>query len=373
MKKFKILDRKKIFKYIKDTPLLENDSMIVLKKKTKKTIKRFRCFKVNTNFCIKLLLPFLTILLVVYLLLKNKIKNIPKKNYFRKNNSNYTYFACFVAIGRQENKYVREIIDYYSKLGVDKFLIADNNLENTEKFSDVIQDHIDSGLVEINEVFGSPIGQAELYKITYEKYGNKCKWFLLFDFDEFLEIHFEKDKSITLNEFLNNQIFDKCEAILFNWLIYGDNELIHYDNRPVIERFTEPYYDSRANAFVKSILRGGLNKTVFIPKKSSHVPERGVIICDSKGNIRESYNAFSINPPIFDYGYLKHFTTKTAEEYCEKIIRGTNTNLAYDPAERVQCFFSHNRFSEEKLKVFEKKFNRTFNPIANRNDFRGNK
>ena len=362
MKKINIINKENLFKYKKDITLLDNESMNKIKNEYK------RCIKINTNFWIKLLFPLLIVLLVVYIFLKKKINEIYKKNLFKKNNN---YFACFVAMGRQENKYVREIIDYYTKLGVDKFIIADNNLENTEKFSDVIQDYIDSGLVKIIELFGSAMGQAEFYQIIYEKYRNKCNWFLLFDFDEFLEVHFENNQSLTLNEFLTNEIFDKCEAILFNWLLYGDNELIYYDNRSVIERFKEPYYQTRANSFVKSILRGGLNKTVFIPRKSSHVPERGVNICDSKGRIREYYNPFNVYPPVFDYGYLKHFTTKTAEEYCDKIIRGTNTNLPYDLPERVQYFFSVNRFSEEKLKIFENKFNRTFNPFANRNNFRG--
>ena len=367
MKNIYIINKKKYFKYKKDKRLLGNESM----NKKRKEHKRYFKAKKKLSFKFKYLIPFFLFSLLVFIFLKTKAKNKSKKNYFKNNNTNNNYFACFVGMGRQENKYIREIIDYYSKLGVEKFILADNNLENTEKFSDVIQDHIDNGLVDIKEIFGSDMGQSELYKDTYEKYRNQCKWFLLFDLDEFLEVHFEKDKSLTLKEFLTNVIFNKCEAILFNWVIYGDNELIHYDNRSVVERFTEAYFEDRDNHFVKSILRGGLNKTVFVPKKSNHVPERGVTICDSKGDIRESYNAYNINPPIFDYGYLKHFTTKTAEEYCEKIIRGQPRNMGYDPAERVQCFFLHNRFSEEKLKVFENKFNRTFNPIINRNDFRG--
>jgi len=371
MKKVKILKRKNNYRNIKikrGEPLLVKDSGLFLKGKIKNKHKRYNCFKINTNFCLKLLLPLFIILLVVFIILRKNI-NISRRKL--KINEKDNYFACFIGIGRQENKYLRELIDYYSKLGVERFILGDNNINNTEKFSDVIQDYVDSDLVEIIELFGSSMGQAELYQITYDRYRNKCKWFLLFDLDEYLVVHFEKDKSLTLKEFLPNETFNKCEAIEFNWVIYGDNELIHYDKRPLVERFTEPYFEDKANSYVKSILRGGLNKTVFVPKKSNHVPERGVTICDSKGNILNSYNPFIHNPPIFDYGYLKHFTTKTAEEYCEKIIRGQPTNLGYDPAERVQCFFSHNRFSEEKLKVFESKFNRTFNPISNRNDFRG--
>ena len=39
-------------------------------------------------------------------------------------------------------------------LGVDKFVFVDNNLPNTEKLSDVLQDYIDNGIVDIIEKFG---------------------------------------------------------------------------------------------------------------------------------------------------------------------------------------------------------------------------
>ena len=48
---------------------------------------------------------------------------------FPKNKAHY--FCCYVAMGRNENKYVRFIVDYYTKLGVDKFIFADNNHPNT--------------------------------------------------------------------------------------------------------------------------------------------------------------------------------------------------------------------------------------------------
>ena len=270
MKKVKLIKRKNFSKNIKikrGEPLLEKDSGIILKNKIKIKHKKCNCFKINTNFCLKLLLPLFIILLLVYIILQKHIKILRRKVSIKKRNNNENYFACFIGIGRQENKYLRELIDYYSKLGVERFILGDNNIKNTEKFSDVIQDYIDSGLVEIIELFDSSMGQAELYQITYEKYRNKCQWFLLFDLDEYLVVYFEKDKSLTLKEFLPNEIFNKCEAIEFNWVIYGDNELIHYDKRPLVERFTEPYFESKANIYVKSILRGGLNKTVFVPKK----------------------------------------------------------------------------------------------------------
>ena len=197
-------------------------------------------------------------------------------------------------------------------------------------------------------------------------------WFLLFDFDEYLEVHFEKGKSLALNDFLTNEIFDKCEAILFNWVMYSDNDLIYYDNRPLNKRFTQPLFKDTANIYVKSIIRSGLNKTIFLPKTSNHVPEKNVVICNSKGQIINNYNPYLIRPPVYDYGYLKHFTTKTTEEFCEKMLIGHPRNLSFNYEERVQIFFKHNKFSEEKLKFFEKKFKRTFNVKKSAPGFRGN-
>ena len=72
------------------------------------------------------------------------------------------------------------------------------------------------------------------------------------------------------------------------------------------------------------------------------------------------YNAFSIRPPIYKYGVLKHFTTKTAEEYVNKTRRGGNRNVPYKIEDRIKLFFRFNKFSQEKLDFFEKQFNKSF-------------
>ena len=325
-------------------------------------------------FCKTIFIIFLSILLKLVILWKKKKKLLKIKNseniitnQIHKNiNESSEYFACFCAKARKENKYVRELISYYSKIGVEKFIFGDNNYIGTEKLTDVIQDYVDSGQVDIYEIFGSNISQNEFCQYIYEKYKNKCKWFLFFDLDEYLEVYFENKKPLMLQDFLTNKNFDKCESLLFNWVIYTDNDLLYYDNRPLLERFTSFSYNNRANVYVKSIVRGGLNKTIFYPKKSNHVPDSNVIICDSIGRIRTRYNPFTIQPPVFDYGILKHFATKTTEEFIEKTKRGYNGNIPLKPEDRIIVFFSHNKFTEEKLKLFEKGFNKSFDTIKYR-------
>ena len=270
------------------------------------------------------------------------------------------YFCCYVAMGRNENRYVRFIVDYYTKLGVDKFIFADNNLPNTEKFEDVIKDYIDNGTVDIIEIFGVLMGQAEFYSIVYQKYNRTCDWFAFFDFDEYLYLLDDNKKETDLQTFLSNKKFDKCETVLFNWLIYDDNDLVYYDPRPDVERFTRPDFKSSGNIYVKSIVRGNINKKIFIKLKSNHVPEPYIKCCKSNGEIVRRYNPFNLQPWVHEYGYLKHFNTRTAEEFVTKIKTGFPNGGTFDPADRIGLFFIRNKFTQEKLEVFEKAFNKKF-------------
>ena len=280
------------------------------------------------------------------------------------NNSNDNYFFCFCVIGKQENLYVKELISYYSSIGVDKFIIVDDNSPNTEKISDVIQDYMKNNKVDVDiiDIMGEPHSHSGYFGIMYEKYQNKCQWLSFFDFDEYLRMFNDDGKIIGLKEYLSNERFNKCEAILINWLMYDDNDLVYYDNRTTLERFTRPKYNSLANRYVKTIARGNLNKTLFTAFKSNHAPNKEKIQCDSMGNIKENIQD-SINPPLHKNAYLMHFNTRTAEEYAIRTKRGHIGFSHLDPFERLKVFFNTNKFTEEKLSLFEKSFGISFDNI----------
>ena len=172
-------------------------------------------------------------------------------------------------------------------------------------------------------------------------------------------MHFEDGKNILLKEYLTNPIFKNCDSISINWLMYTDNNLLYYDKRKLIERFTKPSYSNPANKFIKSIIRGNLTGPSFQPHTSNHSPKGVENKCDSMGQPVKINDI--LTPPRFKYAYLKHYNTKTAEEYAYKILRGNPEYQPYESIEsRVELFFEHNIFSNEKLKVFEDKLNRTF-------------
>ena len=98
------------------------------------------------------------------------------------------------AIGKLENLYAKEYVNYYKKLGYKHIYIYDNNNKNEEKFETVLNEDIKKGFVTIIDYRGfrgsrdSP--QFDAYYDCYEKYNKEYDWLSFFDFDEFLESSF---------------------------------------------------------------------------------------------------------------------------------------------------------------------------------------
>ena len=161
-------------------------------------------------------------------------------------------------------------------------------------------------------------------------------------------MYIENNKNIK-DYFLNTK-FDKCETVFFNWIIYNDNNLITYDNRSLIERFTHPALNHSSG---KSFVRGNI-ENVMVP--TSHMPGINVHqFCNSKGeNIYPKNflsNIFEENPKA----YIKHYYTKTIEEFCNKINRGdahfhkNHPNYISTIKNKLRFFYQLNKITKEKI------------------------
>jgi ABC-type branched-subunit amino acid transport system substrate-binding protein len=62
--------------------------------------------------------------------------------------------VCICTLGKEENKYIIEFIEYYKNMGVDKIYLYDNNNIDGEHFEEVIDNYIKSGFVEIVDCRG---------------------------------------------------------------------------------------------------------------------------------------------------------------------------------------------------------------------------
>lgn len=258
------------------------------------------------------------------------------------------------AVGRMENDNIREWVEYNKNIGFTNICLYDNNHDGEQDFHDVISDYIDSGYVILKDYRNRIVCQLEAYTECYSEYGNEYDWIAFFDVDEFIEIKINNN----INEYLSQNMFENFCAIKINWLVYGDNDMLYNDGRPVLERFKypNPIYKDESNVTIKSIIRGnqkintGEGGFVFLnPHTTDLYP-----CCNNCGE--EGYFYDSLVKINYDRALLKHYTTKTAREYCDKIKRKFPDISYYTRTDEYQItnfFFSVNDVTPEKIQIFK--------------------
>jgi hypothetical protein len=153
--------------------------------------------------------------------------------------------------------------------------------------------------------------------------------------------------------------FDAMQAdvVLLSWRIMTDSGLVHYDPRPMAERFTvakeKPSCENGCE-FVKSFVRGGLFGLDF--HVQPHVPHRmgPLKVVNAIGEEVRLYPAIE---PNYKVAWIDHYLTKTAEEYVGKIGRGfINVSQEHNDkrkATMVEDFFSINEWTAEKEAILK--------------------
>lgn len=226
--------------------------------------------------------------------------------------------VALCVIGRLENRYASEFVEHYKALGFDHIFILDNNYEGEEHFEDVLGSYISDGYVTVIDVRGAKNLHLESLNYCYNTYGDLYQWMMFVDFDEFLVIG--KD----IHSFLS--AYDDFDCVLVNWMIMTDNGLLTDDGRPCMERFTEPMAYDRCVAYafpennhVKCIVKGG-KACQFT--ENPHVPNGNIRYCTAN---KKPCDQSPFHPYDYSVAYIKHFVTKTAEEwYKNKWVKGVN-------------------------------------------------
>ena len=230
------------------------------------------------------------------------------------------------------------------------------NKRTNEKLEDVIQKEIDEGFISIiNYRRGKRDSQIKAYIDCYRKNNKNYDWLSFFDVDEFLEI---KPKGIKIQEFLNNERYNNCQNVKFNWVLYSDDNKLYYENKPVQERFKTALYKNILNNHVKSTIRGKLSTNYWIGASNPHTGLNNYNCCNPSGK-QISKNSPYNTPYDYEYGYLKHYRTKTIEEYIKKMKKRiydcnfTKGYLRY----MFTMFYCTNKRTKEKSDIFKKEFN----------------
>ena len=233
--------------------------------------------------------------------------------------------SCILTIIKNEQEYLDEWIKYHLDLGIDHIFIfedidSDSHKEICDKYNDVTLNCI---TIVLNEDDKKKTKEFKLTKkqnpqdiyfiqsLLWIKANYQYDWCFVIDVDEFITIH--KTLSDIFNEF---QYYD---GIVLQWKIFGANGNIfkpNYNNKGVISTYTKESNYIGHNV-IEWTTKTCYNLNTFEKSyyKNNHQPSDKCKWCRTDfSNIRTKI--------VYDKIYIKHYMTKSWEEYINKRKRG---------------------------------------------------
>ena len=297
-------------------------------------------------------------------IIPNNIKNIIKKllfvlryplkhigvccNYIFHNRDKFENTLSIVVMIKNEGEYIKEWLEYHKLVGVDKFIIYDNNSDDNLK--SILQPYIDVG--EVDYIFypktqtdfekkGKKVEywafQAYAYNDSIKKYRNKSKWLGFIDIDEFI-VPVKNDKIINvINEIEKDVLKGKAfVGLAINWVMYG---FCGHREKPgglITENYTR---NEGIQEEYKSIVNP---RTVILYQVHAALHFFYIEGVNEQG--RKAYKP-NVSQSSIEKIRINHYYTKSYEEYTQKIIKsrsGWPKAVKYDLPEYSPDYLSHN-------------------------------
>ena len=260
--------------------------------------------------------------------------------------------VCLCTPVKDENRYIREFIEFYKNYGVDKIFLYDNNDIQGEKIKPIIMDYLNKGFIKIMNWRGKKKSLYPMMNDCYKKNYRHYDWIVFYEVDEY--IHLKNYNNIKL--YLNQEKFKKCQTIHLNWVYHTDNNLINYDNRKLRERFPEVEPKAKnnitnTNPLVKSIIKGNIHNITIDNVHQLNEKLKG---CNGFGESQTIYGGRS-HGADYSYYYIDHYFSKSLSEFVEKINKGdvSHYQAKWFKMFRISQYFSVNQLSLEKINYLE--------------------
>ena len=281
-------------------------------------------------------------------------------------NSSTTFLI--IGIAKLENRYVREWVEHYHKLGTTKIILCDDNTKDGERLAEPIQDYVDSNFVTIDESYRGVINcQMSCYSKHYYENQNKYDWISLLDLDEF--IYLEEGSGYTkIQHFLDEPIFNDTDNIILTWKHYDDNDILDATNGnySLKSRFTRHVLHGVGgdpNSLSKAIYKGKVDRNYRIGNHCiqgfSDQHGRNYIFRITNGKIMHfkgiGWCFYNFNNTHFPVS-IHHFSLKSVGEYIDCKMKRSAVNI--DRTKNTfKRFFDENRLTKEKIDYILQKLN----------------
>lgn len=260
-------------------------------------------------------------------------------------------------IAKCENLYLSEWVNHHLNLGFDHIYIYDNNDINGERCEEVIEKDNPNVTVLTTYIGKKQKGcetQIRAYNDFYKTFGKKYDWVLFSDVDEFLVLN----KHTNVNDYISSITDKKTKCVKLNWKCYGDNEQLHYENKPVVERFTKECDNKEENRFYKSFYKTKISGFELI---NVHYSLYVSTIVDCDGNEMKYEKNVKTKTVNTNSAYFAHYVTKSADEYYQ-IKKKRRSPGVSDNRLTIGHYFKYNTRTKEKEDYLLSLFNESKNP-----------
>lgn len=283
---------------------------------------------------------------------KNELKGVDKK--IIPEESIPDIKVCLCTHAKKETKYLKEFVEFYLNLGVDRIYIYNRNAEGGEEtsFKKTLKEFKKTNKVRLEDWRGKGQLILDMMNHCYENHYSHYDWIIFYEPDEFIHLNGISN----IKTFLGHPKFEQCKKIYLNWAIHTDNNLYHYEDEPVQLRFPKIMHrpkDPKNIDFniVKSIIRGKQENIEFECLNRLNKKEKG---CNGYGKIAKM-ERYRMVEPDFENFYIDHYFSKSVDEFIENMDKEDSENKDIHFKHDFEHYFKVNNMSEEKIKYIEEK------------------
>lgn len=228
--------------------------------------------------------------------------------------------TCICTLIKNEQEYLEDWLRYHINLGIDKiFIVEDIGSESHKSIIEKYSDNVEILNIPFDEqefkrtIYSTRQGYYQSKMFKYVRSLNKFDWCFIMDIDEYVTL---EDKRKTLEDILSE--FNEYSEVMLYWKNYGANGHINKPDYSKVESFREYYtkecgyteFDTKMHYINKKVIN--MHKISSKYRVLQHPPS--MITYTNTELIKDYKN------PTFNKIYLKHYITKSWEEYKWKLL-----------------------------------------------------
>ncbi len=235
----------------------------------------------------------------------------------------YNNIIC--SIVKDETPYLEEWIEHHLNIGVQYFVIYDNN--SVVPVRQTLTKYIKHGLVDVTDCPIVNEAQIKAYNNCLYQMHNTAQWIIYIDADEFIILN----KHRHINELLKE--YDSFGGLCLNWELHTASGHLEKPDVPVMKAYREylPHLNE-INKHVKTILQPRF--TLALSNPHCAIYEKGYYaVNENYTRVSSAFSDFSN-----EIAQINHYYTKSYEEWITKIKRGrSDTNHTRKISEFWDC------------------------------------